>query len=103
MSGQPTPSSVPVKKPWLLNKAFLVRIRGNYTVDPASGCWTWGGAKRNGYGAIFVDGRTISTHRFSYEIHHGPIPLGLTLDHLCRNRACINPDHLEPVTRGVNV
>lgn len=58
--------------------------------------------KAYGYG-VFYDGKhTKRAHRFSYEIHKGKIPLGLVLDHLCRNRSCVNPDHLEPVTSKEN-
>jgi hypothetical protein len=71
------------------------------------GCWIWTGSIRpNGYGqiAVDVDGRRLprQVHRVAYELFVGPIPDGLDLDHLCRNRACFNPAHLEPVTRREN-
>lgn len=70
-----------------------------------SGCWLWMGSvfQNSGYGRIKVSGRTMVAHRFAYEVLRGPIPGGLTLDHLCRVRRCVNPDHLEPVTPRVNV
>lgn len=62
-------------------------------------CWLWiSYVGKNGYGYF---GRQLA-HRVSYETHKGPIPIGLDLDHLCRVRRCINPDHLEPVTRREN-
>lgn len=66
------------------------------------GCWEYTGARRNGYGAVGVDDRTVYVHRYVYERLVGPIPPGLVLDHLCRNRACFNPAHLEPVTQREN-
>lgn len=74
-----------------------------YEVDSKTGCWNW---KRcisdNGYGLVTVAGKNARAHRVSYEARFGPIQAGLSLDHLCRNRACINPDHLEPVTHREN-
>lgn len=69
-----------------------------------SGCWQWTACvKEHGYGWVTVAGKAGYAHRVSYKLFNGPIPRGLVLDHLCRNRACINPDHLEPVTNTVNV
>lgn len=75
-----------------------------YTAVAPSGCWEWTGAiDRNGYGRIRVNGKLDRAHRASYETHVGQIPDGLHIDHLCRNRRCLNPDHLEPVTPAENV
>ena len=69
-------------------------------VDGASGCWLWTGPLNNkGYGRS-GDGYA---HRRSYEIFTGPIPEGLEIDHLCRNRRCVNPEHLEAVTHVENL
>lgn len=72
--------------------------------DNPDGCWLWPGYKQpNGYGQIWFGGRTQSTHRVAYELHVGPVPDGLMLDHTCHTRACFNPAHLEPVTRVQNM
>lgn len=78
-------------------------FEGDYVVD-ANGCWVWQrGMVANGYGAIKRDGYQGVAHRWYYERDRGPIPNGLQLDHLCRNRLCVNPAHLEPVTQTENI
>jgi len=71
------------------------------------GCWLWmGRLNNNGYGSIRIMSKLVAgptlVHRFAYELLVGPIPEGVELDHLCKNRRCVNPAHLEPVTRSEN-
>lgn len=71
--------------------------------DPGTGCWNWTGTlQKNGYSTFYLQGRTLRGHRWSYEHYVGTIPDGLEIDHLCRNRKCVNPEHLEPVTAQEN-
>lgn len=66
-------------------------------------CWIWARAMlKTGYGALRRDGKTLRAHRWMYEQHVGPIPTGKHLDHLCCVRACVNPEHLDPVTKREN-
>jgi hypothetical protein len=68
------------------------------------GCIIWTGAvDPTGYGRFSLAGQMLYAHRVAYQWAHGPIPQGLDLDHLCRVRACVNPDHLEAVNRRTNL
>ena len=85
-------------------RPVLDRFHEKYVVDAVTGCWEWtAGRIDTGYGALGVDGKMMLAHRFAYEQFVGQIPDGLALDHLCRNRGCCNPEHLNPCTRGENV
>lgn len=67
-------------------------------------CWIWNGILTpKGYGKLKVDRRWKFAYRYSYELFKGDVPEGLVLDHLCRQPACVNPDHLEPVTNRENI
>lgn len=80
------------------------RIEAAFIPEPNSGCWIWTAvADSKGYGVLGVEGKNQKAHRLVHEMFKGPIPDGLHLDHLCRNRLCVNPDHLEPVTRRENI
>lgn len=81
----------------------MERFMAQVMCDPNSGCWLWTGTLQpRGYANFALQGRTVLGHRFAYEMLRGEIPSGLQLDHLCRVRSCVNPDHLEPVTSAVN-
>ena|SRR3990167_3156925 len=81
-----------------LDSATLARFWSK--VDASGDCWAWTGPRNaKGYGRF----RNHQAHRIAYEILVGPIGTGLTLDHLCRNHACVNPDHLESVTVRENI
>lgn len=87
------------------DRAYVLAELANRTEVVDNGCIVWRGPLRNGYGVLLG----MNAHRLAYIHNVGPIPEGLVLDHLCRNRACVNHLHLEPVTqrenvmRGVNV
>lgn len=71
--------------------------------EPNTGCWIWfGDSVKGGYGRSSVASKKKLAHRLSYETFIGPIPEGLTIDHLCNNTSCINPQHLQPKTQKDN-
>lgn len=76
----------------------------DYLIDLDTGCWVWQRARTTaGYGTLTLDGKTRYAHRVFYEGYVADIPQGFDLDHLCRNPACCNPDHLQPVTHAENM
>lgn len=82
---------------------IMRRFQSSYEINSVTGCWEWlNYLGSDGYGQFSDKYKTLVAHRFSYERLVGPIPEGLTLDHLCKNKKCVNPEHLEPVTRYVN-
>jgi len=89
-------------------KPLADRIRSSTVID-ANECWVWQKSLKDGYGRMWIGSRADGSRRLalayqvSFETFSGPIPDGLVLDHLCRNRACCNPAHLEPVTQQENV
>ena len=70
--------------------------------EPNTGCWLWEGALTDGYGNTEYRRTKIKAHRFAYELLKGSIPIGMQIDHLCRMRCCVNPDHMEIVTQRMN-
>ncbi len=80
----------------------IERFDSKVTPEPMSGCWLWTASMHHGYGQFSVKHRPIDAHRFAYETLVGPIPADREIDHLCRNRACCNPAHLEAVTARTN-
>lgn len=92
-------------EPRLYIKGHHMRPRiPQYIVNDATECWEWQWFKdHKGYGRKKVGGRAIPAHVYFYEQQYGPVPDGLQLDHKCRCRSCVNPDHLEPVTCVENV
>lgn len=87
---------------WLVDA--IDRFAARYEVDEVTGCWVWPTRTRLEYGRLAARGRSYAAHRFSYEVSTGvPLPTNLVLDHLCRNRPCVNPAHLEPVAQVINI
>lgn len=89
--------------------SLVDRFFAKISPEPNTGCWLWTGCTNTGgYGQITLangnpGGQAITAHRLSYVLRHGEIPKGLFLDHICRMRICVNPNHLRIVTPRVNV
>lgn len=92
-----------------MERRFYQKVNIVGPIWNGSNCWVWLGAKvsklpSKAYGQYWDSGlkKNVLAHRYAYERTVGPIPTNLEIDHLCRNTACVNPSHLEPVTRSVN-
>ena len=85
---------------WPLERRFWLYVEP----EPNSGCWLWVGAMADGYGVIQRGGMQgkVLAHRYSYEMFREPIPMDFQIDHRCRMRSCVNPNHLEVVTAREN-
>lgn len=90
-------ANVPKYENLIVNERRIARFWSK--VNKSDGCWEWTGAKNNGYGMFW----NCYTHRLAFHYLRGPVPADMELDHLCRNRGCVNPDHLEIVTGKENL
>ncbi len=87
-----------------LTRGMTAEERFWFYVDVTPVCWEWTGPVDDwGYGRLWTGERRVHAHRYCYALLVGPIPVGLTLDHLCRVTVCVNPDHLEPVDAIANI
>lgn len=88
---------LPAPKPWNPDEKFWPRVNKTDT------CWEWMASRlQSGYGSVAVEGTVRRTHRVAYALAYGEIPEGFHLDHICRNRACVRPDHLRLATDKQN-
>lgn len=80
-------------------------IEGKYLPDPESGCWVWQRARQaRGYGVVWYEGKLHLAHRVAWHLRFGAWPSpGLVLDHVCNNKACVNPEHLRELTNSDNI
>lgn len=87
----------------MFDEKAVKRFESYYSLND-KGCWQWEGSTNHlGYGVFYYRRKVVKSHRFSYELHKEKIPTGLVIDHLCRNRGCVNPEHMEAVTQQENI
>ncbi|KAB2656286.1 HNH endonuclease [Brucella tritici] len=94
----------------MMNRRDIIeqKIRERVIIDPSSGCWNWTGptsgssGRGHSYPRMSLDGQTVAVHRVMFTNVHGYVPGRKQIDHLCKNRCCVNPDHLEMVTQKTN-
>ena len=84
------------------HQSLTERFCSGFIINVETLCWEWIGSLSNGYGRLKNNYKSLQAHRVSYELTKGTIQRGLEIDHLCRNRKCVNPDHLEVVTTKIN-
>jgi HNH endonuclease len=106
--GDPQHGGVLIRRGTSTEERFWLKVNKSGPIpdaDPRLGnCWMWTAAlKAEGYGHFRTPPGYSYAHRYAYELLVGPIPDGLQLDHLCRNRACVRPEHLDPVTQMENL
>ena len=102
--------AITVRQPWaqlivagVKTPPWWDRFWSKVDLSDPDGCWPWLGAKDRGYGQFKLDGNTAKAYRVAYELLVGPIPDGMAIDHAaCTNPPCVNPAHMEVVTRGEN-
>jgi len=91
----------------ITENAIQTRFESKYEVDPVTFCWLWTAGTTDGYGRFWVDGEMVYAHRWSYEWFREPLPPwepgGMELHHICGRQTCVNPWHLELVTRGAHM
>jgi len=86
-----------------MNRKQIQRFQQFIELDLLTGCWMWKGCLRAGYGIFQMNGKAMTAHRVSFVHWNGEIKKGLVMDHLCRNKNCVNPKHLESVTDKENL
>jgi hypothetical protein len=97
----PRANSIPIRLTNLQELKFWGNVNG---YGPDATCWLWGGRVDDfGYGHFKVSGHSLKAHRVAWTLRRGDIPVGMTLDHLCRNPRCVNPSHLQVVTNKENI
>ena len=87
-----------------MNDVYIRRFQKKVEFDILSGCWLWISTKdADGYGQFWHESKLVKAHRISYEHWNDKIPKGLVIEHLCRTKNCVNPQHLEAITVRQNI